>query len=443
MKKSMKLKGLLFLLAIGAVLPLSAQDDKASVEKPYRRSSLHTILLKSSTDFLNKELVINAYNLAPFPDKYNDHRIAETSFNREDYTDKEAIEAAMEASAEADSEKTKDKKKADKKKNGKKSDIQTTIAIKEYLNKKRVANQLVAKWFNRKEDGAFDMGLIHERGSYDASAMAAQVAKGSIRGVAMLKDAGEELISKTFVVVNKMKFVENEPIAYAIKEIALASASQIPNAIARQVAEAAAEAVYVATKDGYSVWTTSYLFQLEWNDDVANKFYMEMWMDSTSLDENRKMLFDTTNIFKLNYLGYEKAKSLVLIGVGKELKDIIQLATIRNVDKVYTKLQKSYDVFKTKTPIYSVDPIVAKIGLKEALEPGDKFDVLEQVYDKKTGLTKYDVVATIKVDKKNIWDNRYNMESVEKIAENAKLVGTEFKGGGKKIMPGMLLRQVK
>ncbi len=100
-------------------------------------------------------------------------------------------------------------------------------------------------------------------------------------------------------------------------------------------------------------------------------------------------------------------------------------------------------MFKTKTPIYSVDPIVAKIGLKEALEPGDKFDVLEQVYDKKTGLTKYDVVATIKVDKKNIWDNRYNMESVEKIAENAKLVGTEFKGGGKKIMPGMLLRQVK
>ncbi len=443
---------LMLLLAItGNILLLNAQEKNAEVEAPYRRSSLHTILLKSSTDFLNKELVINAYNLAPFPNKYNDHRLGERSFNRDDYMNKEAIEAAMKSSAvEENKEQSKDekkaaknKKKADKKKSGKKSDIQTTIAIKEYMKNKRVAAQLVAKWFDRHDDGSFNMHLIHERGSYDASAMKAQIAKGSIRGLATLKDAGEELISKTFVVVNKMKFVENEPIAYGVKEIALATASLIPNAIARQVAESAAEVAYIATKDGYSVWTTSYLFQLDWNDEIANDFYMNMWMDSTSLDADRKMLFDTTSIFNLKYVGYEKAKSLVLIGIGKELKDIIQLATIRNVDKVYTKLQKSYEVFKTKTPIYSVDPIIAKIGLKEALEGGDKFDVLEMAVNKKTGLTEYVVVGQVKVDKKSIWDNRYNMENVEELTENAKLVGTSFKGGGKKIMSGMLLRQVK
>ena len=82
---------------------------------------------------------------------------------------------------------------------------------------------------------------------------------------------------------------------------------------------------------------------------------------------------------------------------------------IRNIDKGYTKLQKEYDVFKTKTPIINNDPIEAKIGMKEGLEGGEKFDVLEQVWDKHTQTTIYKKVGQVKVDKKNIWDNRYNM----------------------------------
>ena len=203
-----------------------------------------------------------------------------------------------------------------------------------------------------------------------------------------------------------------------------------------------------ATKDGYSVWATSYLYQLEWNDDIANQFYMEMWMDKSSIDETRKQLFETTDIFKMNYIGFEKAKSLVLIGEGKDMALIIELATVRNIDKVYTKLQKTYDVFKTKTPIYGVDPIWAKIGMKEGVEGNDKYEVLEQVIDKKTGLTVYKQVGVVKADKKNIWDNRYNMAELEgvdtgdKETGNKEIEGTHFKGG-KNIMPGMLLRQVK
>jgi len=91
----------------------------------------------------------------------------------------------------------------------------------------------------------------------------------------------------------------------------------------------------------------------------------------------------------------------------------------------------------------------AKIGLKEGLEPNDKFEVLEQVMDKKTGLTVYKQVGIVKVDKKNIWDNRYNLAELEgvdtgkdKEVGNKELKGTHFKGP-KNVEPGMLLRQVK
>ena len=243
-----------------------------------------------------------------------------------------------------------------------------------------------------------------------------------------------------------MKFVKNEPIARATRDIAIATAKNtIDNFIAQKAAIKAAEIAYNAAKDGYSVWNVAYLYQLEWNDEIANKFYMDMWMDSTSIDPERKALFESTDIFKLNFIGYQKAKSLVLIGMGKKPEDILTVATVRNIDRVYVKLQKEYDVFKTKTPILSTDPIVAKIGMKEGVEPGDKFDVLEMVLDEKTGLTRYDKVGRVKVKKKDIWDNRYvlSVDDTEVENEGDEIKGTIFSGGGRKVMAGMLLRQVK
>ncbi|MDA3865729.1 MAG: hypothetical protein PF489_03145 [Salinivirgaceae bacterium] len=433
MNKIFKLSAVLFLAVLTSV-PLRAQEAEGESEAVYRRSSLYPVLLETNPVFddedvaeLNK-LVMGSYGKAPFPDKYNDHRLEHVSFKLTDYVN-------------VSSEDLKDDDGDDQK--GRKKDQIYIQASEKFLQEKDVARGLVAKWFNRQEDGTFDMSMIHERGSYDASAMQVQLATGSIRGMAMLKDAGEELIKNTFVVVNRMKFVKNEPIARAIRDISYATANQLANEIAKVATKAAADALYNTTKDGYSVWTVSYLYQLEWNDDITNQFYMDMWMDSTSISEERKVLFDTTDIFKLSFVGYEKSKSLVLFSVGRSKEEIIQVATIRNIDRTYVKLQKSYDVFKTKTPIVSTDPILAKIGMKEGVEKRDKFEVLEMVVDK-DGMTKYEVVGTVKVKKKDdIWDNRYDLstEDVDGGTEE-ELKGTVFKGG-RKIMSGMLLRQVK
>ncbi|MFO7864812.1 MAG: hypothetical protein R6U85_12475 [Salinivirgaceae bacterium] len=434
MNKIFKLSAVL-VLAVLTCVPLRAQESEGEKELVYRRSSLYPVLLETNPVFDDEdvselnELVMNSYGKAPFPDKYNDHRLEHVRFKFSDYADVSPEE--LEEDESADEQK------------GRKKDQIYIQASEKFLKDKDVARGLVAKWFNRQEDGTFDMSMIHERGSYDASAMQVQLASGSIRGMAMLKDAGEELIKNTFVVFNRMKFVKNEPIARAIRDVAYATADQLANEIARIATKTAADALYESTKDGYSVWTVSYLYQLEWNDDIANQFYMDMWMDTTSISEERKELFETTDIFKLNFVGYEKSKSLVMFGAGRSKEEIIQVATIRNIDRTYVKLQKSYDVFKTKTPIVSTDPIVAKIGMKEGVERGDKFDVLEMVIDKE-GLTKYEKVGKVKVKKKDwVWDNRYDLstEDVDGGTEED-LKGTQFKGG-RKIMSGMLLRQVK
>jgi hypothetical protein len=79
-----------------------------------------------------------------------------------------------------------------------------------------LAKAMVAKWFNRDKNGCFNMQLIGERGKYDATEMDLAVAQSSKRGVALLADAGEELIKNTFLIVNDFDYVNKEDLATGI-----------------------------------------------------------------------------------------------------------------------------------------------------------------------------------------------------------------------------------
>jgi hypothetical protein len=411
---------LLFVIVIinaGFVFAQKTDNSKLQDIK-YRRSSLHTILLESDR-FPYKDTVIGAYYKSPFPDKYNNHDVGEKSFDPKYY------------GAEGDT-----------------SAANIPLTIQNYLKSKKVANLMVAKWFNRADDGTFDMNLIGERGSYNASEMQAKIASNSARGLASLSDAGEELISNTFVVVSKLFFLSNEgpaKVAYLASELVT---NKIGNAILKKGAEMVAKKVYEKAREGYSVWTTSYLYQLTWNDSIAAIFYNDLWMDKSNIDPAKKEKFDNTDLFNLKFIGSEKSRSLVTFSLKEKRSEqrYVEIATIRTIDNVYSKLQKKYDVFKTKTPLYTGDPITAKIGLKEGLEAGDRFEVLEQTIDKE-GRTKYVSKGTIKVDGKQIWDNRYLAGKdpdidTTKVSKAPVLDRTYFKGG-KDFYPGMLIRQIK
>jgi len=365
-----------------------AKAKNAEVVK-YRRSSLHTMIIEDEK-LPKKDLILKSFNEAPFPDKYNNHTIGAKSFKLAEYYVAPPV-------AEGEKAKKKDSKNY-------------APSIDKYFKENKVANQIIAKWFNRAEDGTFNMDLIGERGMYDATAQDAAKANSTERGEAMLADAGEDLIGVTFVVVNYSKFVENEPIALAVKNTAYAAVKNSGD-LAKTLGEKAADVLYNKTKDGYTIWTTAYLYQLQWNDSIAAIFYQDLWNDPSAPDAAKKDAFDNSDLFKLNLLGFQKAKSLIT-GMGKnaENKDmIIKNATIKSVDAVYAKLQKKFEQFRTKTPLVSAKPLGAKIGLKEGLEGGERYEVLEKSIDAE-GKVKWKRKGVIKVDKNKIWNNAHGAE---------------------------------
>ncbi len=391
----------------------------------YRRSSLHTMIIEDEK-LPKKDLILNTFLEAPFPEKYNNHSIDNKSINIYQYLP-EAITSIE---------------------NKKDAEAALIPAIENYFTKNKVANKIVAKWFNRDSLGNFNMNLIQERGLYDASAQSQSLAASTERGQALLADAGEDLIPNTFIVVSYSKFVSNELTALAAKETALALADKIAIQALKEVAVEAAEKAYEKARQGYSIWTTAYLYELNWNDSTSAVFYQNYWVDANNPDSLKKVAFDTTSLFQLKLVGYQKANALISgLGANAENENmIIKNATLKSVDAVYAKLQRKFEKFRTKSPLVSIDPLGAKIGLKEGLEKGDKYEVLEQVIDSE-GKTIYKRKGIITVDKKNIWDNRF-AAGEEPIDENGNPIEidnniefTHFKGG-KGYYPGMLIRQI-
>lgn len=469
------MKNLFLFVALAVTTSAVAQEKKAEVK--YRRSSLHSIIIDDAK-LPNAKVIKDVFNKQPLPDKYNDHSLASRSFAPDKYALTAEEKAALGAKTEG--------KAAGKMKGMAKGAaagatgglVDTTDAkylpqvVEKYLVANNVARDLVAKWFNRDASGAFNMNLIGERGSYDASALDLNKAKGSVRGMASLADAGVELIGNTFVVATRFNYVSKKEI-YDAAQAALAATAAVaggaaggklkgkvpgggvPNIPITPEMQAAKDAAYKKATEGYIVQCTSYLFQLVWNDSVEAVFYNDLWMDASKIDPKRKQAFDDSKLFKLKYIGDGKALANVPLSLKKKRteEELIAAATQNATDASIAKLQRDYEVFKTKMPLYSGNPITAKIGLKEGLEAGDKFEVLEQQMDEKTGRTKYVSKGKIKVTDA-IWDNRFALDGEAPEVEVAldkdgkplppKPVYTEttFKGGSK-FYPGMLIRQIK
>lgn len=289
------------------------------------------------------------------------------------------------------------------------------------------------------------MDLVKERGSYDASALDVAKAKASKRGLDILSDAGEELIGKTFVLINEFKYTDKEVVAKKANGWlnvlgAVGDYAGVSNA--STVTTLVGTGATIAGK-GFIVKANSHLYQLVWDEETANKFFTDLWADDTTITEEKKKAFDETDIFKLRYVGTDNSWADVQSSVftNKSNEELVQRATVKSVDNVIVKLQKAHDEFKTKTPLYTGEPITAKIGLKEGLTKKSVFDVIEQQIDE-NGKTKYVDVGTVKVDTKYpIWDNQYGAEeeNTDKTTDR-----TYFKKvSGKDFFPGMLLVQRK
>jgi|TARA_R110000782_G_scaffold80846_4_gene159995 uncharacterized lipoprotein NlpE involved in copper resistance len=380
-----------------------------SDEFKYRRSSLYTLMINDNQRE-HFEVILNAFGNTPLSEKFNDHNIGPYLIDATGYV----------------------------------KDRSSEITV--YLEKNNVAKDLVAKWFNRSKDGAFDMSLIQNRGEYSATVQDKVVAANLERGEALLADAGEELIGNTYVIINDFKFTNKEEVAKKVSNAAgwaKLGASYLPGgSTITNTADVVDAGATIAGK-GYIIKTTSYLYKLDWNDSIAAVFYNNLWVDQNNLDPAKIAAFEKSGLFKLKLVGYEDAWADLQSSIftNKSDEELIYIATIKAVDKAIAKLQRKYEEFRTKTPLTSVDPLTAKIGLKEGLEPNDKYEVLEQTMDE-NGKISYKRKSIIRAQKGMIWDNTYVPEDAKGQVPQQNINETHFIGSKAGLYPGMLIRQI-
>ena len=225
--------------------------------------------------------------------------------------------------------------------------------------------------------------------------------------------------------------------------------TDVAGAVATLVVPGASEVIDITTAAafmtaekfaGFKVFVTSYLYKLDWNEEIEGTFYNEYYTNKIDINKSSKFNRDKT-LFTASYIGKETVYSGITSLKGVNGRDeFFKKVCTRAIDKAIAQLQKQYDEFRVKTPLLSTEPITAKIGIKEDVTEDSRFEVLEVSVE--NGKTAYKRVGVIKPIKGKIWDNRYLAEFEDENKGN-NLTATEFeiiRGGD--FYPGMLIREI-
>lgn len=399
-------------IAIGLVVSIAISVQAQETDANYRRSSIYSVLVNHTDQQFASEIK-EAFLQIPVPDKFNDHNLSVKVLN------------------------------LDKKLSGASSEKENPI-ITEFLDNNKVASRLVGRWFNRDFfTGQCNMELVKERGLYNATEFDKQLASRSARGMAMLQDAGEDLIGNTFVLVNDIRYVDKNraaktasSILKALGSIAAAYTGNNIDDLTNNIGD------MVETIKGFKVKINTFLYKLEWSDDIATQFYQDQY--GAVPDPTKKANFDAARgNYKLKYVGKVESSggTTSFLGINEDQPVVmVRKACQRAIDENVVDLQRNYEEFRTKSPLVSVEPITAYVGMKEGVTEKSKFEVLE-VVELENGKHKYNRVGVIQPIENLIWDNRFM--AAEEGAREATLGFTTFrKVSGKDFSKGMLIREM-
>lgn len=399
-------------LAITIALLATIKTFSQENQLEYRRSSIYSILVNHTDQQFASEIK-EAFLEIPVPDKYNDHNLSVKVL-----TMNEKLSGA--------------------------SSQKENPEITRFLSDNLVASRLVGRWFNRDfYTGECNMELIKERGLYNASEFDIQFAMHSARGLAMLQDAGAELIGNTFVLVNDIRYIDKNKgakVAGSIIKVLGSVAAAYSGYDIEDLTDNIGD--MVETIKGFSVKINTFLYQLDWSEDKFDLFLQNQYSDGT--DINKKNNFEKArSSYKLKYVGKVESKggTTSFLGINEDEPIVmVRKACQRAIDENVVDLQREYEDFRTKTPLASSEPITAFIGMKEGVAPNSRFEVLE-IVELENGKHKYNRVGVIEPIENLIWDNRFM--AVEEGAAGATLGYTTFrKVSGKDFSKGMLIREI-
>lgn len=245
----------------------------------------------------------------------------------------------------------------------------TSSAVLAAVNEKNLGREVMSYIFNRKDNGNFDDSLIKERGLYNAkdrdiqNLAAAKVTEQSF-------EWGEPLVNSAYIVV--LDFYETKQ-------------------------------TKSNGKTTYEAKCAANVFKLNADKDVLNDFYLTGWADESSTDAERakvkaaydKMQFDLKYITTVDVTGSSTTSQY---STGS-MYNSCMLA----YDNVVFNLEKQIPSWKATGDIISVRPIAAKIGTKEGVKNGDRFQTYSYREDRngnlkavKQGMVRATVVANNK-----------------------------------------------
>lgn len=421
-------------IAVAEQMKIEEHNQAVEAQMNYDRSSLSVAMVFHTEDEFGADIK-TAFESMPFPDKYDQHDIGMN------YIDNSTI-TGVKKRGQTGLIKAKYGKKLNKK------DVRkNAMALEKILNDNHIANYMIAKWFGLYDSNVCNVNLIRERGQYNATELDVAIASQSARGLAMLSDAGEMLIGNTYMLINDMTYVTAEERAAVAKGV-----MSVLGAVAdgffggssfTDVANAGGNIADSFT--GFSVKNHSYLFRLNWNDDIAAIFYNEYYITEPNPDKVEKFLNDDR--FSLSYVAHEYEFGEKNAIKGKyDRHDLVKMVCTRSLDKNIAALQLQYEDFKVKAPVHEIiyntkgkiDGYAVKIGRKEGITEQSTFQVIRKEIDPETNKTTYRYVASLKPVRKKIWDNRYM--AAEEHDEGSDMTYTLFrKTGGGEILPGMLV----
>lgn len=406
-------KTILALILSASTIPALYAQQTDIENTQYRRSSMYSLLVNHTDQQFANEIK-EAFLQIPIPDKFNNHDLSVKVLN------------------------------LDKKLEGASSDKENPV-ITEFLTNNKVASRLVARWFNRDfYTGECNMDLVKERGLYNATEFDKQLAKHSSRGLALLQDAGEDLIGNTFVVVNDIRYIDkskgSKVVGSIFKALGTLAAAYTGSDSFKDLGNNLGD--MAESLKGFSVRINTFLYRLDWNQDQANLFYQEQY--GVGANPQKKANFENARSnYRLKYIGKVESKGGTTSFLGiKEDEPIMMVrkACQRAIDENVVDLQRSYEEFRTKTPLLSVEPLTAYIGKKEGVNAKSRFEVLE-VVEMENGTHKYNKVGEIQPIESQIWDNRFM--AAEEGAVGGNLGYTTFRAiSGKNFAKGMLIREI-
>ncbi len=259
---------------------------------------------------------------------------------------------------------------------------QSAEIILNQLIREDIARKVIAKWYNRKEDGSMNMELVHQRGRFAATDADFLVASSTRRGDAALEDLGNKLVNKSFVLILDLRNI--------------ISMETSGNNELR----------------GWTADVKGYLYRIDFNDEVRHAFY-ETWIyddDSQKETERKRAAFMELDV-PLNYVTNVSASITSTqtrrFGTRSQEELLVEMLD-KSIDEVIYNLEREIDEFMVVTPLYERRPLRAKIGLKEGLRTDNRFFVYEHVYSQRTNSVRTVRRGVIRAgSQSDIHDNRH------------------------------------